>query len=51
MHFVFAMATTADQYDLHDHSGARWLTPFMLVVLATIVVAFALLLYPYRFGA
>lgn len=41
---------TADPYDLHDHSGARWFAPFALVVLATIVVAFAMLFYPYRFG-
>jgi hypothetical protein len=41
---------TVDPYDLHDHSGARWLTPFMLVVLATIIVAFAMLLYPHQLG-
>jgi hypothetical protein len=41
---------TADQYDLHDHSGARWFAPFMLVLLATIVIAFGLLAYPHRFG-
>ena len=41
---------TADPYDLHDHSGARWITPFLLVVLATIVVAFAMLIYPHSPG-
>jgi hypothetical protein len=43
--------TTANPYDLHDHSGARWLTPFMLAVLATIVVAFAMVIYPHLLGA
>jgi hypothetical protein len=41
---------TANPYDLHDHAGARWLAPFLTVVLATMVIAFAMLIYPFVFG-
>jgi hypothetical protein len=41
---------TANQFDLHDHAGARWLAPFLAVVLATVVIALAMLIYPHRMG-
>jgi hypothetical protein len=44
------MQHTANPYDLHDHSGARWLAPFLAVLAATVLIGLAMLIYPYRFG-
>jgi len=44
------MQHTANPFDLHDHSGARWITPFLAVVLGTVIVAFAMLIYPHLMG-
>ncbi len=33
--------------DLHTHAGARWLAPFVVVLLATLVATLALIVQPY----
>jgi hypothetical protein len=44
---VWIMATMPS-YDLHDHSGVRWLLPFGIVFVLTIVTALMMLLYPWH---
>jgi hypothetical protein len=41
------MATYADFPDLHLQAGARWLAPFSVIVLATLIAAIAMFVYPY----
>lgn len=40
----------ANPYDMHDHSGARWLAPFIAIFVLTIFAALAMLVYPHLFG-
>ena len=40
------MAPTS-MYELHDHAGARWLAPFFVVILATVVGLLLMLVYPH----
>ena len=37
-------------YDLHDHSGLRWILPFSAVFVITIVMTVMMMLYPHIFG-
>jgi len=39
---------TMNTYDLHDHSGVRWLLPFAVVFVLTILTAAMMLLYPWH---
>jgi hypothetical protein len=43
------MATHASSspYDLHDHSGARWLAAAGTPLIIAIIFAFAMMVYPY----
>ncbi|HEY5927349.1 MAG TPA: hypothetical protein VIV11_36950 [Kofleriaceae bacterium] len=41
------MATTAQFPDIHTQAGARWLAPFLAAVLATLIVALVMFVYPY----
>ena len=41
------MATTAQFPDLHTQAGARWLAPFSAIVLATLIAALVMFIYPY----
>jgi hypothetical protein len=42
------MAThTHNTYELHDHAGARWLAPFLTVLVLTIIGLMLMLVYPY----
>jgi hypothetical protein len=48
MHLQRCMAATLTQTpDIHTQAGARWLAPFSLIVLATLIAALLLLAYPY----
>ena len=40
----------ANPYDMHDHSGARWLASFAAVFVLTVLAAVAMLVYPHVFG-
>jgi len=40
------MATTHHAL-LHDHAGARWLTPFAIAMFAVLVMIFFMLVYPH----
>ena len=33
--------------NLHTQAGARWLAPFLLIVLATLGIAYVMVVYPY----
>lgn len=39
-----------DDLSLHDHAGARWLAPFMTLLILTLVGLAFMLLYPYIGG-
>jgi hypothetical protein len=41
---------SADPYDMHDHTGARWLASFSAVFLLVVLAAIAMLIYPHLFG-
>jgi hypothetical protein len=41
------MATIAQTPDIHTEAGARWLAPFMVALVATILVALLMVVYPY----
>ncbi len=41
------MATTMQMPDIHTEAGARWLAPFSLIVLATLIAALVMIVYPY----
>lgn len=41
------MATTINDYDMHDHTGARWLAPFMAILVLTLLMTFLMMLYPH----
>lgn len=44
------MRTTHDQFQEvwhHDHAGARWLAPFMAVIVLMMLGLFFLLVYPH----
>ena len=30
-----------------EHAGARWLVPFLVVLIALVLLAFAMLMYPH----
>jgi hypothetical protein len=47
MHSDPCMATIAQIPDIHSHAGARWLAPFSLIVLATLIAALVMFVYPY----
>ena len=47
MHSDRCMATTADYPDIHTQAGARWLVPFAAIVLATLIAALIMFVYPY----
>ncbi len=38
---------TQSMYELHDHAGARWLAPFLAVLVITVLGLAMMLLYPY----
>jgi hypothetical protein len=33
--------------DIHTEAGARWLAPFLLVVLVTVLIALLMVVYPH----
>jgi hypothetical protein len=41
------MAAIAQTPDIHTEAGARWLAPFLVALLATILIALAMVVYPY----
>lgn len=41
------MPTTMEDYNLHDHAGARWLAPFLTVFLLAVVGILVMVVYPY----
>jgi hypothetical protein len=41
------MATATHYPDIHTQAGARWLAPFSLIVLATLIAALVMFIYPY----
>jgi hypothetical protein len=41
------MATATQFPDLHTAAGARWLAPFAAIVLATLIAALIMFVYPY----
>ena len=41
------MAAITNVPDLHTQAGARWLAPFLLIVLAALVAAYVMIVYPY----
>jgi hypothetical protein len=47
MHPDPCMATATQFPDIHTQAGARWLAPFSLIVLGTLIAALVMLLYPY----
>jgi hypothetical protein len=44
------MATTYDFPDIHTQAGARWLAPFLTVVVLTLLAVFAMMIYPHVTG-
>ena len=46
MHGFLRMAITHGQL-LHDHAGARWLTPFAVAIFAVVAMIFFMLVYPH----
>lgn len=40
--------TTMTSYNMHDHSGLRWLLPFGVAFVLTILTAAMMLLYPWH---
>jgi hypothetical protein len=48
---ICGMATSGysnfQDFQLHDHAGARWLAPFIAVFVLTIGVMLAMLVYPH----
>ena len=47
MHSDRPMAAITNTPDLHTQAGARWLAPFALIVLATLIAALVMFVYPY----
>jgi hypothetical protein len=47
MHLIQCMAHTAQFPDIHTQAGARWLAPFSTIVLATLIAALVMFIYPY----
>jgi len=47
MHAGLAMATTAQYPNIHTLAGARWLAPFAATVVAALVIAFLMFVYPH----
>lgn len=41
------MPTTHSPYEIHDHSGARFLAPFIGVLLLTVLSIVFMLVYPH----
>lgn len=41
------MATTHSPYEIHDHAGARFLAPFLAVLLLAVVGLVFMLVYPH----
>lgn len=41
------MPTTIDDYDMHDHTGARWLAPFLAVLALTLLMTLLMMVYPH----
>lgn len=41
------MAAITHNPDIHTLAGARWLAPFSLIVLATLIAALVMFVYPY----
>lgn len=42
---------TMPSYNLHDHSGLRWIVPFGVAFVLTIVVGLMMMLYPHLLGS
>lgn len=49
MHSTPRMATY-NVPNLHSQAGARWLAPFLVAFIATILAAFAMFVYPHITG-
>jgi hypothetical protein len=47
MHRTSVMPTTIDDYNMHDHAGARWLAPFLAVLTLTLLMTFLMMVYPH----
>ena len=47
---LVSMAATKQFPNLHTLAGARWLAPFLVVLLAIIMMGFVMLLYPHLTG-
>ncbi|GEM_PF-3703839 len=47
MHPTKVMATTINDYNMHDHTGARWLAPFMAILVLTLLMTFLMMVYPH----
>jgi hypothetical protein len=47
MHPRLVMATTAQFPNIHTLAGARWLAPFAAAVVAALVIAFLMFVYPH----
>jgi len=43
----WGMATMQSPYVLHDHAGARWLAPFLTVLILAMLGLAVLLTYPH----
>lgn len=41
------MAAITNIPDIHTQAGARWLAPFLLIVLGTLIAAYVMIVYPY----
>jgi len=41
------MATMKSSYELHDHAGARWLAPFLAVLVLSLIGLAFMLVYPH----
>ena len=41
------MAAITQTPDIHTQAGARWLAPFALIVLATLIAALVMFIYPH----
>jgi len=40
----------ANPYDMHDHTGARWLVSFGAIFGLTVLASIAMLVYPHLFS-
>jgi hypothetical protein len=47
MQALSCMAAIAQIPDIHHAAGARWLAPFTLFVLGTLLIALVMFIYPY----